>query len=61
LHIESKPLIRSQNFISNVEIKVEQVKGSPDSVDVYITTLDFWSLEPRISKSKMKLQLKIDV
>lgn len=57
---ESKRLIRSQSYIRSVEIKVEHIEESPDSVDVYITTLDFWSVMPEVSlsKSKMKLQLK---
>ncbi|EGV44496.2 hypothetical protein BZARG_2708 [Bizionia argentinensis JUB59] len=56
---ESKRLLRDQGFIRDVEIRAEQVEGSPDSVDVYVTTLDSWSLVPRgaISKSKMKLKL----
>ena len=56
---ESKRLIRSQSFIRSVEINVKHIEKSPDSVDVYITTLDFWSLMPEVSlsKSKMKLQL----
>ena len=57
--IESKRLIRSQKFIRDVEINAKHIEGSPDSVDVYITTLDYWSLVPEVafSKSKMKVQL----
>ncbi len=60
LLIESERLLRSQKFIRDVEITVRQVEESRDSVDVYITTLDSWSLTPSISisKSKMKLQFK---
>lgn len=60
LIIESKRLIRSQNYIRNVEIKIENAKESKDSLDVYITTLDSWSLLPSaaISKSQINLQLK---
>lgn len=60
LLIESKRLIRSQGFIRDVDIVVEHIEGSPDSVDVYVTTLDAWSLVPRatLSNSKMKLQVQ---
>lgn len=42
--IESERLIRSQKFIRSVKIIVKPVADSQDSVDVYITTLDSWSL-----------------
>ncbi|TYB75831.1 BamA/TamA family outer membrane protein [Bizionia myxarmorum] len=60
LVIESERLIRDQKFIRDVKIETKAVAGSPDSVDVYITTLDSWSLVPTgsLSKSKMKLKLR---
>ena len=60
LLIESKRLIRSQGFIKDVAIEVKHIEESSDSVDVYITTQDFWSLVPgfSISNSKMKIQLR---
>lgn len=58
--IESERLIRSQKFIRAVEITVKHTEHSSDSVDVYISTLDSWSIVPNaaISSSKMKLQLR---
>lgn len=60
LLIESERLIRTQKFIREVEITVEDVGESQDSVDVYITTLDSWSLVPRaaFSNSRMKIQIQ---
>ncbi|UPS91404.1 hypothetical protein [Bizionia sp. M204] len=60
LLIESERLLRSQDFIREVAFKVEHVAGSRDSVDVYITTLDSWSLIPSgsISSSKLKVKLR---
>ena len=57
---ESQRLIRTQDYIRSVEFKVEPVGKSSDSVDVHITTLDYWSLTPggSISNSKMKFKLK---
>lgn len=57
---ESERLIRAQKSIREVEFRVEAVGESQDSVDVYITTLDAWSLVPRasFSNSKMKIQLQ---
>lgn len=57
--IESERLIRSQKFIREVEITVKHIEESSDSVDVYITTLDSWSILPSgsLTKSKMKVQL----
>lgn len=56
---ESERLIRSQKFIRSVEITIKNVEKSTDSVDVYIKTLDSWSvvLNGSISDSKMNLRL----
>lgn len=57
---ESERLLRSKNFIRDVEITVRYAEESRDSVDVHITTLDSWSLVPggSISDSKIKFKLK---
>ncbi|MEZ4803330.1 MAG: hypothetical protein R2797_11205 [Gelidibacter sp.] len=51
---ESERLLRSQNFIRSVEIKVKDVGISKDSVDVFIDVLDSWSLIPKIDLSASK-------
>lgn len=57
--IESERLIRSEKFIRSVEITVKTIAQSPDSVDVYVNTLDSWSIVPggAISSSDAKLQV----
>lgn len=57
---ESERLLRSQNFIRSVEIKVKNVGRSRDSVDIYVDALDSWSLIPKaaISTTTNKLRLK---
>lgn len=56
--IESERLVRSQKFIRSVEITVEAVGKNRDSVDVYVTTLDSWSLvlDGAVSNSELKLR-----
>ncbi len=60
LLLESERLVRSQNFIRSIEIKVKDAGMSKDSVDVFINVLDSWSLIPKIdiSNSKNKFRLK---
>lgn len=57
---ESERLIRTQKFVRDVEITVQPVQNSQDSVDVVITSLDSWSWIPKasFSSSKMKVKLK---
>lgn len=57
---ESERLLRSQNFIRSVEITVEDVATSTDSVDVFVEVLDSWSMIPKanFSSSKTSIRLK---
>lgn len=48
---ESERLIRSQRYIRRVAIQPQPIKGSKDSVDIYIRVLDSWSLMPNGSAS----------
>lgn len=60
LMAESARLIRSQNYIREVEISPQFVSTAQDSVDITITALDSWSLIPKadISSSQTKLKLR---
>lgn len=57
---ESARLIRSQNFIREVEITAHRISKDSDSVDVLVTALDSWSLIPKgtFSTSKNRVKLK---
>jgi hypothetical protein len=48
---ESARLIRSQNYVSRVSIEVKSIGKGIDSVDVFIRTLDTWSMLPNVSFS----------
>lgn len=56
---ESARLIRSQNYIRSVEITAKNVENAADSVDVFVTVLDSWSLIPRASVSTSKTSIKL--
>lgn len=58
--VESERLMRNQRFIRRVRIDLLPVETSPDSVDVYVYSLDSWSLIPSgsYSSSKVKVRLK---
>ncbi|MGO3690111.1 hypothetical protein CAP47_03040 [Psychroflexus sp. S27] len=56
---ESERLIRSQKFVRDVEITVQPVEKSQDSVDVIITSLDSWSWIPKASFSGSKMKIKL--
>lgn len=51
---ESERIIRSQRFVSKVDITEKIVGSSNDSVDVTIRVLDSWSLIPKFSISSSK-------
>ena len=51
---ETERLIRSQRFVRRVAIRTVNSKTSTDSVDVYITVLDSWSLIPNASITTSK-------
>ena len=57
---ESERLLRAQNFIRSVEVKVKYANKSRDSVDVFVDVLDSWSLIPEanISTSRNTIKLK---
>jgi len=56
---ESERLIRRQTYISSVIIQPISIKGTKDSIDIYIRVLDSWSIIPTgaISNSKANLEL----
>lgn len=56
---ESARLIRSQNFIREVEVTALPIATSKDSIDVQIEVLDSWSLIPSGSLSSSKTKLKL--
>lgn len=43
---ESERLVRSQRYIRRVVIEPRLIANNPDSIDVYVTSLDSWSLIP---------------
>lgn len=55
---ESARLLRSQNYIREVEIHVKDIPAT-DSVDVTIVSLDTWSLVPKASFSSSKTRIKL--
>lgn len=56
---ESERLIRTQRYISRVDISPELTSENSDSVDVYIRVLDSWSIIPKgsISSSRTSFEL----
>ena len=56
---ESERLIRTQRYISRVNISPELTSENSDSVDVYIRVLDSWSIIPKgsISSSRTSFEL----
>jgi len=57
---ESGRLLRTQNFIREVDIAPHFVSEARDSIDIVIRELDSWSLIPKasLSSSKTKLSLR---
>ncbi len=56
---ESERLLRSQNYIRSVEIVVDELKTTKDSVDVLVDVLDSWSIIPRVSGSTSRTRLRL--
>lgn len=52
---ESERLIRATRFIREIQIDYQLIEGSPNLVDLYIRTLDSWTLFPQFSYSKSRL------
>ena len=48
---ETERLIRTQRFVSQVEISAELISSQSDSIDVTIRVLDSWSIIPKVSIS----------
>jgi hypothetical protein len=57
---ESERLIRSQKYISRVNITLESISKTSDSVDVSVRVLDSWSIIPKGSISNTRTSFKID-
>ncbi|TDE30514.1 hypothetical protein E0I61_05850 [Flavobacterium ranwuense] len=56
---ESERLIRTQRYISRVDVTPQLISNNKDSVDVYIRVLDTWSIIPKgsISSSRSSFEL----
>ena len=57
---ESERLIRSQKYISRVNITLESISKTSDSVDVSVRVLDSWSIIPKGSISNTRNSFEID-
>lgn len=57
---ESERLIRTQRFVSRVNISPKLIKNNPDSVDVYIRVLDTWSIIPKGSVSNSRATFELN-
>ena len=56
---ESARLLRAQNYIREVVIYPQNISQSQDSVDVIITSLDSWSIVPKVQVSTSQTKLKL--
>lgn len=56
---ESERLVRSQRYIRRVIIEPRSIPNNPDSVDVYVTALDSWSLIPNGSASSNRTTIEL--
>ncbi|MFV8336651.1 hypothetical protein ACNQF7_11295 [Flavobacterium sp. RSP29] len=56
---ESERLIRTQRYISRVDVTPQLIENNKDSVDIYIRVLDSWSIIPKgsISSSGSSFEL----
>lgn len=57
---ESERLVRSQGYIRDVLFFVSSVSKNSDSVDIYIRSLDRWSITPRFSASSSRATLQLN-
>ena len=57
---ESERLVRSQSYISDVNITVKTLSNQSDSVDLVIRTFDKWSLIPDFSISNSNIEIGLD-
>lgn len=56
---ESARLLRTQNYIREVKISPQFVSESKDSIDITITSLDSWSLIPKVQFSGSQTKFKL--
>ncbi len=56
---ESERLVRNQTFVQDVEISVERILGTNDSVDIFIVVLDKWSLVPGFTSTNSRLKWQL--
>lgn len=54
---ESERLVRTRGYIRDVSFFVKRASGSADSVDIFIRSLDRWSIIPRGSISSSKVSV----
>lgn len=57
---ESERLVRSQGYIRDVLFFVSSVSKNSDSVDIFIRSLDRWSITPRFSASNSRATLQLN-
>jgi hypothetical protein len=57
---ESERLIRTQRYISRVDVTPQLIKNNKDSVDIYIRVLDTWSIVPKGSISSSGSNFKLN-
>ncbi|OWK73312.1 hypothetical protein CBW16_11245 [Flavobacteriaceae bacterium JJC] len=51
---ESERVLRDMQFVNRVNISINELPSSKDSIDVKVSVLDSWSLKPRLSFSGSK-------
>ncbi|RSK39333.1 BamA/TamA family outer membrane protein [Mangrovimonas spongiae] len=56
---ESERLIRSQRFIRRVRIEAKTITSSSDSIDLYVYSLDAWTIVPGFSYANKKANFKL--
>jgi len=56
---ESERLVRSRGYVRDVAFTVKSVSKNSDSVDIFIQSLDRWSLIPGMSASSSQLALNL--
>jgi hypothetical protein len=56
---ESERLLRAQNYIRNLKIVPQAIPHTKDSVDVIITSLDSWTITPKVQLSSSQTKLKL--
>ncbi len=56
---ESERLVRSRSYITDVSFFVKEASPNSDSVDIFIRSLDSWSILPGGSASSSKIAMKL--